>query len=96
MELSSLTALCPLDGRYRATGEALAPYFSEMGLIRYRVKVEIEYFIALCRLPLPQLEGVEENVFPSLRAIYENFTENDALRIKEIEKTPNHDVKAVE
>lgn len=96
MELSSLTALCPLDGRYRATGEALAPYFSEMGLIRYRVKVEIEYFIALCRLPLPQLEGVEENVFPSLRAIYENFTENDALRIKEIEKTTNHDVKAVE
>ncbi len=96
MELSSLTALCPLDGRYRATGEALAPYFSEMGLIRYRVRVEIEYFIALCQIPLPQLSGVTESSFPALRAIYENFTEKDALRIKEIEKTTNHDVKAVE
>ena len=96
MELSSLTALCPLDGRYRATGEALAPYFSEMVLIRYRVRVEIEYFIDLCQIPQPQRSGVRARSFPALRAIYENFTEKDALRIKEIEKTTNHDVKAVE
>ena len=98
MELSALTALCPLDGRYRATGEALAPYFSEFGLIRYRVQVEVEYFIALCALKdrVPQLAGVPQTVFESLRKIYLDFTTDDALEIKRIEKTTNHDVKAVE
>ncbi len=98
MEFSPLTALCPLDGRYRSTGEALAPYFSEFGLIRYRVMVEVEYFIALSALKeqLPQLSGVPESVFPALRDIYTDFSERDALMIKEIEKTTNHDVKAVE
>ncbi|MFP5471394.1 MAG: adenylosuccinate lyase [Bacteroidia bacterium] len=96
MELNTLTAISPIDGRYRKSTEPLAPYFSEFGLIHYRVKVEVEYFIALCELPLPQLKIVDKNVFSSLRNIYQNFTETDALAIKDIEKTTNHDVKAVE
>lgn len=96
MNLTALTAISPVDGRYRRQVEALAPYFSEFGLIHYRVRIEIEYFIALCEWPIPQLAGVEPAQFPALRALYENFSEADALRIKEIEKTTNHDVKAVE
>ncbi|MTI39649.1 adenylosuccinate lyase [Fulvivirga lutimaris] len=96
MKLNNLTALSPIDGRYRKVTEGLAPYLSEFGLIKYRVQVEIEYFIALCELPLPQLKNVDNNLFDSLRAIYQNFTEEDALKIKEIEKVTNHDVKAVE
>ncbi len=93
---NSLHAISPIDGRYNAVTNELSPYFSEFGLIHYRVKVEIEYFIALCELPLPQLKGINKNNFTSLRFIYENFSEKDALKIKEIEKTTNHDVKAVE
>ena len=96
MILNSLTAISPVDGRYRRQIESLAQYFSEFGLIHYRVRVEIEYFIALCDLPLPQLEGFDKGLYKNLRAIYENFSEDDALKIKEIEKTTNHDVKAVE
>lgn len=96
MELSALTAITPVDGRYRRQVTALAPYFSEFGLIRYRVRIEIEYFIALCEWPIPQLADTDTNLFPTLRGLYENFTEADALRIKEIESTTNHDVKAVE
>ncbi|OIN60475.1 adenylosuccinate lyase [Arsenicibacter rosenii] len=96
MELSALTAISPVDGRYRRQVSALAPYFSEFGLIRYRIRIEVEYFIALCEWDIPQLAGVDPQTFPSLRALYENFTEADALRIKEIEATTNHDVKAVE
>ena len=95
MELDLLTAISPIDGRYRGKTEALAAYFSEYALIRYRVRVEVEYFIALCELPLPQLA-----VFPAdverLRDIYRNFSEQDAQRVKEIESVTNHDVKAVE
>ncbi|GAB3555795.1 adenylosuccinate lyase [Spirosoma fluminis] len=96
MNLSALTAISPVDGRYRKQVEALAPYFSEYGLIRYRIRIEIEYFIALCEWQLPQLTGVDASQFPALRSLFENFSEADALRIKEIEKTTNHDVKAVE
>ncbi len=96
MELSKLTAISPVDGRYRNQVASLAKYFSEYGLIQYRVKVEIEYFIALCELPLPQLSSVKPTQFPQIRAVYEQFTEQDALEIKEIEKTTNHDIKAVE
>ncbi|GJM60118.1 adenylosuccinate lyase [Persicobacter diffluens] len=96
MELNRLTAVSPVDGRYGAQTEPLAPYFSEYGLICYRVRVEIEYFIALCEYPLPQLEGVDAGLYESLRDIYRNFTEEDAQSIKNIEKTTNHDVKAVE
>lgn len=96
MELNNLTAISPIDGRYRRQVADLAPYFSEFGLIKYRVLVEIEYFIALCKIPLPQLEKVNPSVFPELQKIYKNFTEENALSIKEIEKTTNHDVKAVE
>ena len=96
MELDALTAISPIDGRYRNKTEELAGYFSEYALIRYRVRVEIEYFITLCELPLPQLEDFDHNLFESLRDIYRNFTEQDASRVKEIEKTTNHDVKAVE
>ena len=96
MTLNNLTAISPVDGRYRRVAEPLAGYFSEYALIRYRVRVEIEYFIALCRLPLPELAGVGESKFEPLRDIYRNFTEQDALRVKEIERTTNHDVKAVE
>ncbi len=96
MNLSALTAISPVDGRYRRQVEALAPYFSEFGLIHYRVRIEIEYFIALCEWPVHQLDGVTPDQFPVLRAIYEQFSEADAQRIKDIEKTTNHDVKAVE
>ncbi len=96
MTLSALTAISPIDGRYRRQVDSLAPYFSEFGLIRYRVRIEIDYFIALCEWPIPQLSGVNPDQFPTLRALYETFTEADAQRIKDIEKTTNHDVKAVE
>lgn len=96
MQLSPLTAISPVDGRYRSKCEVLADYFSEFALIRYRVRVEVEYFIALCRIPLPALAGVSEAKQQELRDIYLNFTEADALRIKEIEGVTNHDVKAVE
>ena len=96
MELDSLTAISPVDGRYRGKTEALANYFSEFALIRYRVRVEIEYFIALCELPLPQLAQFDHALFETLRDIYRNFTEADARRVKDIEKVTNHDVKAVE
>ncbi|KOF02720.1 adenylosuccinate lyase [Roseivirga seohaensis subsp. aquiponti] len=96
MDLNTLTAISPIDGRYRRVTNALTEYFSEFALIKYRVEVEVEYFIALCETPLPQLSDVDSKVFDALRAIYTNFTEADALSIKEIEKTTNHDVKAVE
>ena len=94
--LSELNAISPIDGRYRSKTQNLAPYFSEEALIKYRVLIEVEYFIALCELPLPQLSGVDKVVFPALRDMYENFSTKDALWIKETEKTTNHDVKAVE
>ncbi|QYJ67817.1 adenylosuccinate lyase [Flavobacterium litorale] len=94
--LSELNAISPIDGRYRNKTIALSPYFSEEALIRYRVLVEIEYFIMLCELPLPQLKNVDNSLFDALRDIYKNFTSEDAQQIKEIEKTTNHDVKAVE
>ena len=96
MNLDVLTAISPIDGRYRGKTESLAAYFSEYALIRYRVRVEIEYFITLCELPLPQLAAFDTSLFPRLRAIYEAFTEADAQRVKDIEKVTNHDVKAVE
>ena len=96
MNLDILTAISPVDGRYRGKTESLAEYFSEFALIRYRVRVEIEYFIALCELPLPQLKDFDNALFPQLREIYQNFTEVDAQRVKDIEKVTNHDVKAVE
>ena len=96
MELDLLTAISPIDGRYRGKTDALAAYFSEFALIKYRVQVEVEYFITLCELPLPQLKGVDKGVFETLRNIYRNFSEADAGRIKEIESVTNHDVKAVE
>ena len=96
MELTSLTAISPVDGRYRSKCEKLDEYFSEYALIRYRVRVEIEYFIALCELGLDQLKGVEASKFEPLREIYRNFGIEDASRIKEIESVTNHDVKAVE
>ncbi|MBR3566715.1 MAG: adenylosuccinate lyase [Salinivirgaceae bacterium] len=96
MELNELTAISPIDGRYRSKTESLDNYFSEFGLIRYRVLVECEYFIALCNIPLKNLAGVDKNCFDKIRKIYNDFSFDDALRIKEIEKTTNHDVKAVE
>lgn len=96
MDLSKLTAISPVDGRYRKQGSSLSPYFSEFGLMKYRVMVEVEYFIALCELPLPQLASFNASHFPYLRNLYESFREEDALQIKEIEKETNHDVKAVE
>ena len=96
MELDMLTAISPIDGRYRAKTDSLAAYFSEFALIRYRVRVEIEYFITLCELPLPQLASFPTDVMPRLRAIYQDFSEQDAQRVKDIEKVTNHDVKAVE
>lgn len=96
MQLTQLTAISPVDGRYRSKCESLDKYFSEFALIHYRVRVEVEYFIALCEIPLPQLSGVNKNIFPELRNIYLNFTIADAERIKEIESVTNHDVKAVE
>lgn len=96
MELSQLTAISPIDGRYRSKTAALADYFSEFALIRYRLWVEVEYFIALCELPLPQLKAVPVHSFDDLRKIYLDFNQADAIAIKQIEKTTNHDVKAVE
>ena len=96
MKLDALTAISPIDGRYRGKTESLAEYFSEFALIKYRVQVEVEYFITLCELPLPQLQGVDSSYFESLRNIYRHFSEADAARIKEIEGVTNHDVKAVE
>ncbi len=96
MSLDLLTAISPIDGRYRGKTEPLADYFSEYALIRYRVRVEIEYFIALCELPLPQLASFDHALFPRLRSIYKDFTEECAQRVKDIEKVTNHDVKAVE
>jgi len=96
MRLDALTAISPIDGRYRSKTEELANYFSEYALIKYRVHVEIEYFIALCELPLPQLKSIDKSVFPKLRQIVCDFTEDNAQHIKEIESVTNHDVKAVE
>lgn len=96
MILDTLTAVSPIDGRYRSKTERLADYFSEYALIRYRIRVEIEYFITLCELPLPQLASFNHDLFEQLRTIYRDFNESGAARVKEIEKTTNHDVKAVE
>ncbi len=96
MKLNKLNAISPVDGRYRGKTKNLSPFFSEEALIKYRVRVEIEYFIALCELPLPQLKSFNPSLFEELRSIYQHFSEDDALEIKEIEKTTNHDVKAVE
>jgi len=96
MKLSSLNAISPVDGRYRKVTEKLADYFSEGALIKYRVMVEVEYFIALCNLPLPQLADINENIFEALRSTYKEFSNDDARRVKEIEAVTNHDVKAVE
>ena len=96
MELNSLTAISPIDGRYRNKTERLDAYFSEFALIKYRTKVEIKYFIALCELPLPQLASFDKSLFPELRSIYQCMTEDDARRVKEIESITNHDVKAIE
>ena len=96
MELSSLTAVSPIDGRYSNKTNILSNYYSEFALIKYRVKVEIEYFIALCELPLPQLESIDKAIFPKLRDIYNNFSVENAQEVKDIESVTNHDVKAVE
>ena len=96
MDLNVLTAISPIDGRYRDKTDALAAYFSEYALIRYRIRVEIEYFIALCELPLPQLAQFDKALFEPLRDIYRNLTPDDAQRVKDIERVTNHDVKAVE
>jgi adenylosuccinate lyase len=96
MLLTALNAISPIDGRYRSKTKKLAPYFSEEALIKYRVQVEIEYFIALCKLPLPQLADFNPSLFEELRSIYLHFTSDDALEVKAIENTTNHDVKAVE
>ena len=96
MDLTLLTAISPIDGRYRSKAEPLAGYFSEYALIRYRVRVEIEYFITLCELPLPQLQSFDHSLFGRLRSIYRDLTVEEAQRVKDIEKVTNHDVKAVE
>jgi len=96
MELTQLTAISPVDGRYRKTTDSLWNYFSEAALIRYRILVEVEYFIALCEIPLPQLSDFDKSHYETLRNLYQNFKIEDAQRIKDIEKVTNHDVKAVE
>jgi len=96
MKTDALNVVSPIDGRYARHTSELSAYFSEAALIRYRVRVEIEYFIALSELPLPQLKAIDHSVFPALRSIYQDFSENDAARVKELEQTTNHDVKAVE
>ncbi|MDG1822603.1 MAG: adenylosuccinate lyase [Flavobacteriaceae bacterium] len=96
MQLNKLSAISPVDGRYRPKTKSLSPYFSEFGLIKYRVRVEVEYFIALCELPLPQLSDFPINVFEDLRNVYQHFNLDQAQTIKDIEKETNHDVKAVE
>jgi len=92
----ALKAISPVDGRYHRSTETLSEYFSESAIIRYRILVEVEYFIALCKIPLPQLKGVNKKLFPKLRKLYENFSIEDALLVKEIEQGTNHDVKAIE
>ena len=92
----ALMAISPVDGRYKNKTGKLANYFSEFALIRYRLKIEIDYFIALCKLPLPQLTGISPDLFPQLKGLYENFSTDDAEKIKEIERVTNHDVKALE
>ena len=94
--LTSLTAISPVDGRYRNKTEKLADYFSEQALIRYRIRVEVEYFIALCEIPLPQLACIDRTKFAALRALYLDFSPADAERVKQIESVTNHDVKAIE
>ncbi len=96
MTLTPLTAISPVDGRYRSKTDKLGDYFSEAALIRYRIRIEVEYFIALCELPLPQLDGVEPQKLEALRDLYRNFSLADAERVKEIESVTNHDVKAIE
>ena len=96
MKINTLNAISPIDGRYRIKTESLSKYFSEESLIKYRLKIEIEYFIALCKIPLPELKNFNAKFYKNLRNIYLNFSENDALKIKKIEKETNHDVKAVE
>lgn len=96
MDLNTLSAISPIDGRYRNQVKAIAPYFSEMGLFRYRIRIEVEYFISLCELPLPQLQDFDKGKFEDLRQLYIQFNEENVQKIKEIEKTTNHDVKAVE
>jgi adenylosuccinate lyase len=96
MELNTLTAISPIDGRYRNKVTELAAYFSEFALIQYRIRIEVEYFIALVEVPLPQLASFDKALYPKLRSLYLDFNETGALRVKEIEKTTNHDVKAVE
>ena len=96
MKISTLNTISPIDGRYRGKTKCLSKYFSEEALIRYRVRVEIEYFISLCEIPLPQLEHLKPRIYEDLRGIYKRFSEKDAIEIKEIEKITNHDVKAVE
>ena len=96
MTLTALTAISPVDGRYRSKTDKLGEYFSEAALIRYRIRVEVEYFVALCNLPLPQLQGVEPQKLEALRDLYRNFSIADAERVKEIESVTNHDVKAIE
>ena len=96
MNITQLNAISPIDGRYRNKVTQLANYFSEEALIKYRVLVEIEYFIALCDIPLPQLNGFDKTIFPELKKVYKNFSSEDAQKIKDIEKVTNHDVKAVE
>jgi adenylosuccinate lyase len=96
MDDSPLYAISPVDGRYRKQTGILASYFSEAALIRYRVMIEVEYFIAICLAEIPQLKKFNKNNFDSLRSIYERFSTDDTIRVKEIEKTTNHDVKAVE
>ena len=90
----SLNAISPIDGRYFAKTKVLSSFFSEFSLIRYRLKVEIEYFISLCELPLPQLKNFDINLFKTLRSYYEVFNDSDAQRVKDIEAITNHDVKA--
>ena len=96
MDNHALLAVSPIDGRYSRQTEPLRDYFSEYALIKYRVRVEIEYFIALCQIPLPQLADFDSSKFDALRDIYRNMTPEDAAKVKEIEKVTNHDVKAVE
>ena len=96
MSLSALNAISPIDGRYQSKTNELASFYSEAALIKYRVKVEIEYFISLCELPLPQLADFDTSFFKNLRTIYIEFSNQDAEKVKEIEKITNHDVKAVE
>ena len=96
MNITQLNAISPIDGRYRNKVSKLTEYFSEEALIKYRVLVEIEYFISLCEIPLPQLSGFNSSLYPELKKVYENFTSDDAQKIKDIEKVTNHDVKAVE